>query len=92
MKAESYLMSDSEFSAAVEMIVGGFEKKYNYTLVNVTDESPHNLKVYLREADPMMPFSILDEVVNFAQNASDDAFVYLLRTDSKVCGIISVED
>lgn len=92
MIAKSYLMSDSEFSAAVEMIVGGFEKKYNYMLMNVTDERPHNLKVYLREADPMMPFSILDEVVNFAQNASNDASVYLLRTDSEVCGIISVQD
>ena len=85
-------MSDSEFSAAVEMIVGGFEKKYNYTLMNVTDERPHNLKAYLRNTDPMMPFSIVDEVVNFKENASDDAFVYLLRTDSEVCGIISVQD
>lgn len=28
MKANSYLMSDSEFATAVELIVGGFEKKY----------------------------------------------------------------
>lgn len=92
MKANSYLMSDSEFSAAVEMIVGGFEKKYNYTLMNVTDERPYNLREYIHEADPMMPFSILDEVVSFAQNVSNDAFVYILRTDSEVCGIISVQD
>lgn len=92
MKAESYLMSDSEFSTAVEMLVGGFEKKYNYTLMNVTDERPYNLKKYLYEADPMMPFSIVDEVVNFAQNASNDASVYILRTDREVCGIISVQD
>lgn len=92
MKAESYLMRDSEFSAAVEMLVGGFEKKYNYTLVDVTDKSPYNLRKYVRKTDPMMPFSVLDGVVNFAQNASNDAFVYLLRTDSEVCGIISVED
>jgi hypothetical protein len=92
MKAESYLMSDIEFTTAIMMAVGGFEKKYNYTLVDVTDERPHNLKVYLREADPMMPFSVLDGVVNFAQNASNDAFVYLLLTDSEVCGIISVQD
>lgn len=92
MKAESYLMSDSEFSAAVEMIVGGFEKKYNYTIVDVTDMRRYDLREYVHEADPMMPFSILDEVVSFAQNASDDAFVYILRTDSEVCGIISVQD
>lgn len=92
MIAKSYLMSDSEFSAAVEMIVGGFEKKYYYTLVNVTDERPHWLKEYLREADPMMPFNIVDDVVSFAQNASNDASVYILRTDSEVCGIISVQD
>ena len=85
-------MSDSEFSAAVEMIVGGFEKKYNYMLVDVTDERPHNLREYVHEADPMMPFSVLDGVVNFVQNASNDASVYLLRTDSEVCGIISVQD
>ena len=92
MKAKSYLMSDSEFSAAVEMVVGSFEKKYNYTLVDVTDERPYELREYVREADPMMPFSILDEVVNFAQNANNDACVYLLRTDTEVCGIISVQD
>lgn len=92
MKAESYLMSDSEFSTAVEMLVGGFEKKYNYTLVDVTDKSPYNLRKYVRKTDQMMPFSVLDEVVNFAQNASNDASVYLLRTDSEVCGIISVQD
>lgn len=85
-------MSDSEFSAAVEMIVGGFEKKYNYTLMNVTDERPHKLREYVHEADPMMPFSILDEVINFRENASNDASVYILRTDSEVCGIISVQD
>ena len=92
MKAESYLMSDSEFSTAVEMAVGGFEEKYNYMLVDVTDERPYKLRKYVRKADPMMPFSVLDGVVDFAQNASDDAFVYLLRTDSEVCGIISVQD
>lgn len=92
MKAESYLMSDREFSAAVEMIVGGFKQKYNYTIVDVTDMRRYALREYLYEADPMMPFSIVDEVVSFAQNASDDAFVYLLLTDSEVCGIISVED
>jgi predicted class III extradiol MEMO1 family dioxygenase len=92
MKAESYLMSDSEFSAAVEMIVGGFEKKYNHTIVDVTDMRRYDLREYVRETDPMMPFSILDEVVNFAQNANNDAFVYILRTDSEVCGIISVQD
>ncbi len=92
MKAESYLMSDSEFSAAVEMVVGGFEKKYNYTIVDVTDMRRYDLRKYVHEADPMLPFSILDEVVNFAQNASNDAFVYILRTDSEVCGIISVQD
>lgn len=85
-------MSDSEFATAVELIFGGFEKKYNYTLVDVTDMRRYHLREYLREADPMMPFSILDEVVNFAQNASNDAFVYILRTDSEVCGIISVQD
>lgn len=92
MKAESYLMSDSEFSAAVEIIVGGFKQKYNYTIVDVTDMRRYDLREYVNEADPMMPFSILDEVVNFAQNASNDAFVYILRTDSEVCGIISVQD
>ena len=92
MIAKSYLMSDSEFSAAVEMIVGGFKQKYNYTIVDVTDMRRYDLREYVNEADPMMPFSILDEVVNFAQNASNDAFVYLLRTDSEVCGIISVQD
>jgi len=92
MKAESYLMSDREFATAVELIVAGFEKKYNYTLVNVTDERLHNFKKYLREADPMMTFRIVDEIVNFRENASDDAFVYILRTDSEVCGIISVQD
>ena len=91
MKANSYLMSDSEFATAVELIVGGFEKKYNYTLVDVTDMRRHDLREYLHEADPMMPFSVLDEVVSFAQNASNDASVYLLRTDSEVCGIISVQ-
>lgn len=92
MKAESYLMSDSEFSTAVEMLVGGFEKKYNYTLVDVTDERPYKLRKYVRNTDPMMPFRVLDGVVNFRENASDDAFVYILRTDSEVCGIISVQD
>ena len=92
MKAESYLMSDSEFSTAVEMLVGGFEKKYNYTLVDVTDMRQYDLREYVRNTDPMMPFSIVDEVVSFAQNVSNDAFVYLLRTDSEVCGIISVQD
>lgn len=29
MKANSYLMSDSEFATAVELIVGGFEKKFS---------------------------------------------------------------
>ena len=85
-------MSDSEFSAAVEMIVGGFEKKYNYTIVDVTDMRRYDLREYVHETDPMMPFSILDEVVSFAQNASNDASVYILRTDSEVCGIISVQD
>lgn len=92
MIAKSYLMSDSEFSAAVEMIVGGFKQKYNYIIVDVTDMRRYDLREYVYEADPMMPFSILDEVVNFAQNASNDAFVYILRTDSEVCGIISVQD
>ena len=92
MIAKSYLMSDSEFSAAVEMIVGGFEKKYNYTLVDVTDMRRYHLREYLHEADPMMPFSFLDEVVNFRENASIDASVYLLRTGTEVCGIISVQD
>lgn len=92
MKAESYLMSDSEFSAAVEMIVGGFEKKYNYTLVDVTDKRRHDLREYVNEADPMMTFSVLDNVINFRENASNDASVYILRTDRKVCGIISVQD
>lgn len=92
MKAESYLMSDVEFATAVEMLVGGFEKKYNYTLVDVTDKSPYDLMKYVRKADLMMPFSIVDEVVSFAQNVSDDASVYILRTDRKVCGIISVQD
>ena len=92
MKAESYLMSDVEFSTAVEMIVGDFENKYIYTLVDVTDMRQYDLRKYLYEADPMMPFSIVDEVVSFAQNVSNDAFVYLLRTDSEVCGIISVQD
>ena len=92
MKAESYLMSDVEFATAVEMLVGGFEKKYNYTLVGVTDKRRHDLREYVRKADPMMPFSIVDEVVSFRENASDDASVYILRTDRKVCGIISVQD
>jgi hypothetical protein len=92
MKTESYLMSDIEFTTAIMMAVGGFEKKYNYTLVDVTDMRQYDLREYVRNTDPMMPFSILDEVVSFTQNASDDAFVYILRTDSEVCGIISVQD
>lgn len=92
MKANSYLMSDSEFATAVELIVGGFKQKYNYTIVDVTDMRRYGLREYVRAADPMMPFSILDEVVNFRENASDDASVYILRTDSEVCGIISVQD
>lgn len=92
MKAESYLMSDSEFSTAVEMLVGGFEKKYNYTIVDVTDMRRYGLREYVHAADPMMTFRVLDEVVNFRDNASDDASVYILRTDRKVCGIISVQD
>lgn len=92
MKANSYLMSDSEFSTAVEMIVGGFEKKYNYTLMNVTDMRRYDLREYVQEADPMMPFRNVDEIVDFRENASDDASVYILRTDSEVCGIISVQD
>ena len=92
MKANSYLMSDSEFATAVELIVGGFEKKYNYTLIDVTDMRRYDLREYVQEADPMMPFSVLYEVVNFRENASDDASVYILRTDSEVCGIISVQD
>ena len=85
-------MTDSEHLVALELIVNVFEKKYNYTLVNVTDERPHKLKKYIREADPMMPFIVVDGIVTFAQNASNDASVYLLRTDSEVCGIISVQD
>lgn len=92
MKAESYLMSDIEFATAVELIVGGFEKKYNYTLVDVTDMRRYDLREYVQEADPMMPFRNVDEIVDFRENASDDASVYILRTDRKVCGIISVQD
>lgn len=92
MKAESYLMSDSEFATAVELIVGGFKQKYNYTIVDVTDMRRYGLREYVHAADPMMTFSIVDEVVNFAQNASNDASVYILRTGRKVCGIISVQD
>ena len=36
MKANSYLMSDSEFATAVELIVGGFEKKHN-CIISVQD-------------------------------------------------------
>lgn len=92
MKAESYLMSDNEFVTAIEMAVGGFEKKYNYMLVDVTDKRLYNLKKYLYEADPMMTFNDMYGIVDFAKNASNDAFVYILRTDSEVCGIISVQD
>ena len=92
MITKSFLMTNSQHLVALELIVNVFEKKYNYTLVNVTDERLYNLREYVHEADPMMPFSVLDEVINFRQNASDDASVYLLRTDSEVCGIISVQD
>lgn len=85
-------MGDSEFSTAVEMLVGGFEKKYNYTIVDVTGMRRYGLREYVHAADPMMTFRVLDEVVNFRDNASDDASVYILRTDRKVCGIISVQD
>ena len=92
MKANSYLMSDSEFSAAVEMIVGGFEKKYNYKLMDVTDMDVDELSEFVKSYDSMIPNEILVEIENFRMNASDDAFVYILRTDSEVCGIISVQD
>ncbi len=92
MKAESYLMSDIQFATAIMMVVGGFENKYIYTLVNVTDMRRYDLREYVQEADPMMPFRIVDEIVDFRENASDNASVYILRTDRKVCGIISVQD
>lgn len=85
-------MSDSEFATAVELIVGGFEKKYNYTLVDVTGMEYDYLIDLVKAIDSMIPDDILLEIDRFMRNVSDDASVYLMRTNCELCGIISVQD
>lgn len=92
MEAKSYLMSDNEFVTSLQMIIGAVRKHSGYTIHEVTGMDVEELTDMVMTADSMIPKEILKEIEWFFMQADDESTVWLLRTDSEVCGIISIKD
>lgn len=85
-------MTNSQHLVALELIVNVFEKKYNYTLINATDMEYDYMMDLVRAIDSTLSDALLLEIERFRINVPDDASVYLLRTNTELCGIMYVQD
>lgn len=92
MEAKSYLMSDDEFITSLQMIIGAVRKHSGYTIHDVTGMDVEELTDMVVTADSMIPKEILKEIEWFFMQVDDESTVWLLMTDSEVCGIISIKD